>query len=259
MRRFALLAVLVLLLSACKVKVEQGFELNADGSGEVVMIVAFDQEAQEMMTEGMPAGVDPLEGMAGSAPAGWTSVEWSEGGFKGSRATAPFTDLTSLQNLVVGNMTGEDGMFETFSIIESAGGYRVDGVLSGESLEQSMEGDAFFAGTAEDMMDSFFEATIAMKLPGETTSHNADEVRGDGTLVWEVGVTDGGRAIRAESQPGGSLPIIPIAAAAAVLLVAVVGFTMWRRSRPPTNPIGRLEYDAAGKPQLVAVEGDPYA
>ena len=258
MRRFALLAVLVLLLSACKVKVEQGFELNADGSGEAVMIVAFDQEAQDMLADSVP-GEDPVAAMSGSAPPGWTSAEWSEGGFKGFRATAPFSDLISLQSLVVATMSGEDGMFESFSIIESAGGYRLDGVLSGESLEQSMEGDALFAGAAEDMMESFFEAAIVIKLPGDVTSHNADEVRGDGTLIWNVGVTDGGRAIRAESQPGSSLPIIPIAAGAVVLLAALFGFLMWRRNRPPANPISRLEYDANGKPQLVAVEADPYA
>jgi hypothetical protein len=84
-------------------------------------------------------------------------------------------------------------------------------------------------------------------------------VRGDGTLVWNVGVADGGRVIRAESQPGASLPIIPIAAAAVVLLAAVIGFALWRRSRPPANPISRLEYTEDGKPHLVAVQGDPYA
>lgn len=259
MRRFALLAVFVLLLSACKVKVEQGFELNADGSGEAVMIVAFDQEAQDMLADSVP-GEDPLEAMSTSAPPGWTSAEWSEGGFKGFRATAPFADLISLQNLVVTTMSGDDGMFESFSIIESAGGFRIDGVLSGESLEQSMSGsEDLLAGAADEMLGSFFEAAIVLKMPGDVTSHNADEVRGDGTLIWNVGATDGGRVIRAESQPGSSLPIIPIAAAAVALLAAAIGFAMWRRSRPPTNPISRLEYDANGKPQLVAVEGDPYA
>jgi hypothetical protein len=259
MRRFALLAVIVLLLSACKVKVEQGFDLKSDGSGEAVMIVAFDQEAQDMLSESVPNGVDPIESMTSGVQPGWTSEEWSQGGFKGVRATTEFANLAGLQNLVDTDFSGEDGMFESFSIIESAGGFRIDGVLSGESLEQSMEGDDMFAGVAEDMMGSFFEAAIALKLPGEVTSHNADEVRGDGTLIWNVGVTDGGRIIRAESQPGGSLPIIPMAAAAVVILVGIVGLMAWRRRQPPVSPIGRLEYGEDGKPRMVAIQGDPYA
>jgi hypothetical protein len=258
MRRIALLAVTVLLLSACQVKVEQGFELSDDGSGQAVMIIAFDEEAQELLSEGTP-GADPLAAMSGSAPPGWTSDEWSEGGFDGMRATANFADLNGLQNLVATTMSGEDGMFESFSIVESAGGYRVDGVLSGDSLEQSMEGDQLFAGAAEEMVGEFFDAAITVKLPGEVTSHNADEVRGDGTLVWNVGVTDGGRMIRAESQPAAQLPLIPIAAGAVVLLVVIVGFLAWRRGRPTANPITRLEYTEDGKPQLIAVQADPYA
>ena len=259
MRRIALLAVIVLLLSGCKVKVEQGFEVKADGSGEAVMIVAFDQEAQEMMTSSVPNGVDPLEAMAGDAPPGWSSEEWSQGEFRGFKAMTDFSSLAGLQTLVETTFSGEDGMFESFSIIESAGGFRLDGVLSGESLEQSVQGDDLFAGVAEDMVGSFFEAAIAIKLPGKVVSSNADEVRSDGTLIWNVGVTDGGRAIRAQSQPGGGLPIVPIAAAALVLAAAVVGFLVWRRRLPPTNPIGRLEYGDDGEAQLIAVKGDPWA
>jgi len=260
MRRIVFLVVLVLVLSACKVKVEQGFELNADGSGEAVMIVAFDQEAYDMLTSSLPAGVDPVEAMTTDAPPGWVSEEWSQGGFNGFRATTEFTDSAALQRLVETELSGEDGMFESFSIVESAGGFRLDGVLSGDSLEQSMDGsDEMFAGVAQDMADSFFEAAIVIKLPGQVISHNADEASSDGTLIWNVGVADGGRAIRAESGPGNSLPIVPLAAAVVVLAGAVTGFLAWRRSRPPVNPIGRLEYDEAGKPQMVAVEGDPYA
>ena len=91
--------------------------------------------------------------------------------------------------------------------------YRIDGVLSGDSLEQSMEGDDIFAGAAEEMIDEFFDAAITIKLPGEVVSHNADEVRGDGTLVWNVGVTDDrvrieGRPLKvvSEFEPAGDQP-----------------------------------------------------
>ena len=152
MRRIALLAVIVLLLSACKVKVEQGFELNADGSGEAVMIVAFDQEAQDLLASSVPNGADPIEAMTSDVPPGWTSEEWSQGEFKGVRTTTAFGDPGGLENLVDADFSGEDGMFESFSIIESAGGFRIDGVLSGDSLEQSMGGtEDLLAGAAEDM------------------------------------------------------------------------------------------------------------
>lgn len=261
MRRFVLLGALVLLVSACKVKVEQGFELNADGSGEAVMIVGFDQELQDMLASAAPAGQDPFAALTTRMQPGWRSEEWSEGGFKGFRATQDFADPAALQSLVEADFTGEEGLFESFSIVEADGGFRLDGVLSGESLEQSLEGtDGFnFAGAADEMAASFFQASIAVKLPGEVVSHNADQTRGDGTLIWNVGVSDGGRVIRAESRPGSGLPVMPLAAGALVIAVLVAGFVIWRRRRPPVSPIGRLVYGENGEPELVATEGDPFA
>ena len=118
MRRIALLAVIVLLLSACKVKVEQGFELNADGSGEAVMIVAFDQEAQDLLASSVPNGADPIEAMTSDVQPGWTSKkEWSQGEFKGVRATTAFCRTREGSRIWSTRIfSGEDGMFESFSI-----------------------------------------------------------------------------------------------------------------------------------------------
>ncbi len=258
MRRIVLMALMVLLISACKVKVEQGFELKADGSGEAVMIVGFDQELQDMIaSSGAP---DPFAAMTADVPPGWTSEEWTQGEFKGFRATAAFSDVAALQSLVDSDFSGEDGLFESFSIVELDGGYRVDGVLSGESLEQNLQGaEGFdFSATADEMVGSFFEASIAIDLPGKVVSHNADEVLSGGTLVWNVGVADAGGVIRAESMPGGALPVLPLAGAAAAVAALVAGFVVWSRRRPPTNPIGRLVYDESGKPHLVSVDADTF-
>lgn len=257
MRRLALLAVLAVLISACKVKVEQGFELNADGSGQAVAIVAFDQELQDMLTSAAP-GEDLVD--FSDAPPGWEAEEWSEGEFRGSLAAIDFSDLAGLRSVVESDMTGDDGLLQSFTIEQVDDGFRFSALLSGESLESSLEGveGLDLSGAADEVTSTFFDAAVTVKLPGKVVSHNADEVRSDGTLVWNVGLMDGGRAIRAESEGGGGLPIVPLAIGVVVLAAAVVGFLQWR-GRPTVRSIGTLSQEEDEEPVYVAVEGDPFA
>lgn len=258
MRRLALLAVLAVLISACKVKVEQGFELNADGSGQAVAIVAFDQELQDMLASAAPGG--DLVDFSDPPPPGWEAEEWAEDEFRGSVATADFADLDGLRAIVETDMTGDEGLLQSFAIEQVDDGFRFSALLSGESLEGSLEGveGIDMSGAAEEMTSTFFDAAVTVKLPGKVVSHNADEVRSDGTLVWNVGVLDGGRAIRAESRAGGGLPIVPLAIGVVVVAAAVAGFLHWRR-RPTVRSIGTLSQDEEDAPVYVAVEGDPFA
>lgn len=262
MRRLIPIIVLALLLTGCKVKVDQGFELNSDGSGTASLVFGFDDELMEMLNSFAPGG-DPLQDMNSELPAGWSTEDWSEGVFTGMRASKDFADLAELRSIASLVFSAQDGLFESFVIEETdEGGFRFEAVMSGEALEQGFEGmDGFdMSGSVEDLGDTFFDAGILVKLPGEVVSHNADREESDGTLVWTVGLADGGRVITAESTPGGGLPIVPLAIGLGVALLAVLGFVLWKqRSSGPEIP---EEVEAFAEPAMLestgAIEGDPF-
>lgn len=260
MRRLIPIMVLAVLLTGCKVKIDQGFELNNDGSGTASVVFGFDDEIMEMLSSFSPDD-DPLSGMTSDLPNGWASKEWSEGEFTGIEATMDFDDLSELRSLAAMVFSGPDGLFKTFSVEETAdGGFRFEASMNGEALEAGLEGtEGFdFGGSIEDLGDTFFDAEIVVKLPGEITDHNADQKQSDGTLIWKVGLADGDRVIRAESAPGGGLPLIPIAAAAAVILLAVLGAVLWKRRSPGGVPSDDPYVAPVVREPVEAFDGDPF-
>lgn len=261
MRRLIPVVAMAVLLTGCKVKVDQGFELNSDGSGKASVVFGFDEELMELMGSFAPEG-DPLADLTTDLPAGWESADWSEGEFTGIEASTAFNDLAGLRSIAATVFSGADGLFDTFTVETTEGdGFRFEATMSGETLEQGLQGVEGFdlGGSVDDLSETFFDAEIFVKLPGEIVTHNADSERSDGTLVWNVHLTDSGRVISAESAPGGSLPLLPIASAAAVVLVAALGFVLWnRRSSRPINGNGDSFVAEAPAPVGEAPEGDPF-
>jgi hypothetical protein len=261
MRRFIPIVVLAVLLTGCKVKIDQGFEIKSDGSGSASVVFGFDDELMETMSSFSPDD-DPLAQMETDLPGGWTSSDWSEGEFTGLEASTDFADLPELRSIASVVFSGEDGLFETFKIEETAdGGFRFEATMSGESLEEGLQGVEGFdlGGSVDDLSETFFDAEINVKLPGEVTADNADAHQSDGTLVWKVRLTDSGRVISAESAPGGGMPIIPIAVGIAAAVAIAAAFTMMRNRSggsvmaneealaiPIAEPVGR------------PVAGDPF-
>ncbi|MDA1009920.1 MAG: hypothetical protein DWG83_00245 [Chloroflexi bacterium] len=106
----------------------------------------------------------------------------------------------------------------------------------------SLDSDAIGALTGDPemgMMADFFmgETNIVttIRLPGEVTEHNADEVREDGTLVWtQTGVSDE-RTMSARSDVGGgglsSIGMAGLVIGAVALALGVVGFLILSRNR----------------------------
>lgn len=262
MRRLIPIVVLAVLLTGCKVKIDQGFELNSDGSGTASIVFGFDQELVEMMSSFSPGG-DPFEDLNADLPGGWDSKDWSEGDYTGMEANISFGTLAELHSIADLMFTGDDGLLQSF-LIENTddGGFRFEASMSGESFQADMQGmEGFgFEGSLDDLSETFFDAELRIKLPGEVISHNADHEESDGTLVWNVRLTDSGRIISAESVPGGGLPLIPLAAAGAVVLLAILAFVLWKRRSPVA--VG-LEVESFQLPVAVpvgeAVAGDPFA
>jgi hypothetical protein len=261
MRRLIPILVLAVLLTGCKVKVDQGFELNSDGSGTASIVFGFDEELVDLMGSFAPDD-DPFDQMTSDLPAGWDASDWSEGAFSGIEASTDFDDLAELHSLATMVFSGEDGLFETFLVQETGdGGFRFEATMSGESLEEGMQGVEGFdlGGSVDDLSEAFFDAEIKVKFPGDIVNHNADAQEADGTLVWNVHLTDSGRVIRAESAPGGGLPLIPIVGAAALLLAIGAVIAIRRRGFSPSVVIPDDDAPTpvavpAGRP----VDGDPF-
>lgn len=261
MRRLIPIVVLAVLMTGCKVKVDQGFELNSDGSGTASIVFGFDEELMELMSSFAP-GDDPLDQMTSDLPAGWDASDWSEGGFTGLEASTDFDNLAGLHSVASQVFSGEDGLFETFLVQETGdGAFRFEATMSGETLEQGLEGVEGFdlGGSIEDLSETFFDAEIKVKFPGEVVDHNADAQESDGTLTWDVHLTDSGRVIRAESAPGTGLPLLPIAGAAALILV--IGIVVALR-RPGSGVSAIVPEGEAAAPVVVPagrpVDGDPF-
>lgn len=259
MRRLIPIVVLAVLLTGCKVKIDQGFELSNDGSGTASITFGFDEELNGLL-ESFAQGEDPFDQMTSQLPPGWEANDWSQGEFSGMQASTEFADLNELRSLASTVFSGEDGLFSTFSIEETAdGGFRFEAAINSESIESEMQGLEGFGmdGSLEDLSGSFFDAEVTARFPGEVISHNADRQESDGTLVWRLNLIDSGRVIRAESAPTGGLPLMPMAAGAAVLLAVGLGVAIWKR-RSGSDVTYDEEYVAPVAPVTAGVEGDPF-
>ena len=101
-------------------------------------------------------------------------------------------------------------------------------------------GDLMGLGESEDGMDEFAAMLledawfrVRLKLPGELAEHNADRIE-DGALVWELDIlSTESRQLTARSVPAGGLPILPIVAGVAgvVVLAAFVSLAYVHRRR----------------------------
>ncbi len=263
MRRLVPIVVLAVLMTGCKVKVDQGFELNSDGSGIATVVFGFDDELTEMIGSFSP-GDDPFAQMETDLPAGWTSSDWSEGEFTGLEASTSFADLAELRSIAALVFSGEDGLFDSFLLEETdEGGFRLEATMSGQSLEEGLQGMEGFdlGGSIDDLSETFFDANIMVKFPGEVVSHNADGQESDGTLVWKVRLTDSGRMIRAESAPGGRLPLLPVAAGGAVVLGLVAVFALRKQRSGGSVIVNDDEPFVApiAEPVGGPIDGDPFA
>jgi hypothetical protein len=86
-----------------------------------------------------------------------------------------------------------------------------------------------------EITDDFFSASVVVMMPGAVTSSNADEVRSDGALVWDLPITGGEVTIEATSDIGGggtsNLLIIVIALILGLSIIAIVVATIMNRRR----------------------------
>ncbi len=233
MRRMVLAtALLALVAVSCKAEINLAVDLQADGSGTLVVETGFDEEFREFAFQ----GTDPEEEIfADNALADLEGAEFStyeEGEFTFYAITTPFDSVETLEGELLG-AAGDEAPVDTIDVTVTDDEVRVsaqtaeaaDALVSGEDLE----------GFDLDILADTIAVHFRITMPGEVTSHNATRVLDDGTLEWDIPLTGAGLDIQAVSDPnagggGGGVPAW-LVGAAAVLLVAGGGVYAMRRRK----------------------------
>lgn len=251
-----LLVVPLLLLSACTQRTVLGTQVFEDGSGVVSLSMGLDEEWRLMLDEEQPVALDwsdptesfltvyglsPFagslrfveEGLAAGGesfalPEGMELSRYAEDGFLGATLDIPFDSPEAFAE-VMSELTGDPAADPPFVLsrkgnrftFSSQGGFAVDEEVGLQAAEAGFD------------LSELYELRVAVSLPGRVVEHNADEVLGDGTLVWEVDLADpGSTAPHAVSTL--QTPVwqrIIFVAVLVVLVAAVVGVGLLLPSR----------------------------
>lgn len=217
MRKYLLLAALLtIVLTACRVESNVALDINEDGSATVTAEIGFDEEFQQLLTQ---SGANP-DDLIGDLPSfGDTSVtptERVDGDMTYYGVTTEVEDLSDFDTASgVGDMFSS---FSSFSYTFDDSSASLDATLTSADLG-SVGGDLPIDPST--ITDELFSANVTVKMPGNVTESNADEVRSDGTLVWNVSFT-GETTITATSDFGSSSSSWILIILVAVLIVGLI-------------------------------------
>jgi hypothetical protein len=234
MRRFfagCAILTLGLFLSACELRAE--ISVNDDGSGTLGVTFAIEPEYIQLFQQGDPSA-DPFAEMKADLaddPVPWKVEEVREGALRGVHATFPFTSVDDLLRKVeeLNKDSGESSTgFEGFTLKRDGGGW----VFSGTSTDVQQESEDL--PIPPEQLATLVKLQFRVTLPGKLASSNANETTSSGgrtTFIWKPSVNHRSVAFQAETTPGSTIPILPIALGAAVLgVAAVVGIMRNRKS-----------------------------
>ena len=228
--RLALILSIIALVTTACFRIEFAFTVNDDGSGTVSYQIAVNDALIELGGEDLNFSEE-----LGDLPPSAEVQDYSEDGYTGVVVTVPITDFSDMVEVedALGGLDEssdlETGLSDELSISKDEdGGWQFSMLIP--SSEESIEA-MDFEGMAMLFDDAWFRVRI--KLPGELAEHNADRIEGE-ELVWELDfIATEERQLTARSVPGNGLPIVPIVAglASIVVLVALVSLAYVRRRR----------------------------
>jgi hypothetical protein len=214
MRKYLFIfALFALALSACRVESNVVLSIEEDGSGTVGFELGMDQEFRDLMEQSGGSLDDILTDLPDFGGQNVTPTNRVDGDMTYIGVESVVDDISAFDFSADG---GE--FFSAFS-------YEFDRKTASLTATIS-SGD--IAGDAGDLpfdMSSltgeFFSANVVISMPGTVVEHNADEVLGDGTLVWEIPLS-GSADIFAKSSFGSSSNSWIVWVLGLVLLVGVV-------------------------------------
>jgi hypothetical protein len=170
---------LALLLSACRIESNIILDINEDGSATVGAEVGFDKEMLDLVSQN---GGDPEDLLSELPSPDGEEVE-PISRVEGDMTFFGFT--TSVEDLSTYDFAGLQG--ETFSeFIYEADDSSATLTATVDATGIGELGDGELPINPAEITADIFSARVLVTMPGSVTEHNADEVTGDGTLVWNL-------------------------------------------------------------------------
>ena len=238
---------LVLVLTGCEVRTVIEVKVQPTGAGTVTARIGLDKEAQSRIGDLWAIRYEDLAG------GGWSVApipEPDKDGWVWLQAEKPFDDETDLES-VLAELSGEDGVFQDFTLdisdgfatttyslqgeIDGTGGYeqfsdpQVAAVLDGLVLGRTPE------ELAAEVGDGSSKASIELQvnMPGDSSVRNSSGDLEGGPLVWrtEIGAATP-VSVDGTSEVADSTPILLLRIGAGLILLAAVSLLIaWRRTR----------------------------
>ena len=183
--------ILALVAVACRAEANVVLDIAEDGSGTYTVELGLDDELQELLAGftggegGLIPGFDfgalglddnPLDSIPSRTDGDMT--------YYGNSAT--FATLDELKALIA-NAAGEGNNFDAFDVTLEDEKVRVSATAGAPG---DLAGDVDLP-ISLDFFESAFTASVIIDMPGTVTEHNADEVLPDGSLKWDISLTDG--------------------------------------------------------------------
>lgn len=177
-----LIALLTVVLTACRLETNVSIEINDDGSAIIGLEVGLDEEFLGLIES---AGVVEGEGFLDEIFSGIDGDVLEprvEGDMTYYRTNMEIEDLATWD----WENTMEDGFFSAFSYSQDD-----DSATFSAKIDGAGEGDLGDFGELgfdpSALTGDIFSANLIVSMPGNVVEHNADEVI-DGNLVWNIGI-----------------------------------------------------------------------
>ncbi len=182
MRKFLFIFMFAALaLAACRAESNVILDINEDGSATIGVEIGFDQEMEDLLSQ---SGSDPADLFAQGPPPGAESFEpytRTEGDMTFYGFNNEVDDLASYTFSDLGQELFSD--FANFSYVSDGDTATLTASLTSADIGGGL-GDLPI--DPSDITGDIFSANLIVSMPGTVVEHNADEVRSDGALIWNI-------------------------------------------------------------------------